>query len=275
MPDGTEFPQGAYFTKTWRLKNVGSCTWSTSYRIVFVIGDSMGAPSGGVSLPYTTRPGEYVDASVDLVAPSQPGEYRGNWKLSDNTGRQFGIGSSYNNPFFVSIEVDTAASGIVLDFARSYCSAEWQSNTAGLECPGDQGDENGFVLYLSNPNLENKHEDEPTIWTQPDFNTDGFITGVYPEYTVQAGDRFRADVGCLYGNPDCDITFVLQYYNEAGVLKYMAEWTEVYDGTITHIDIELGSLVDKTVQFVLTVKANSKSRDNAGFWLHPQIYRPE
>src|SRR5690349_5782138 len=35
VPDGTNFPPKATFTKTWRLKNIGSCTWTTSYQIVF------------------------------------------------------------------------------------------------------------------------------------------------------------------------------------------------------------------------------------------------
>ena len=275
VPDGTEFPQGETFTKTWRIKNVGYCTWSTSYSLVFVGGDSMGAPTSGVPLPYTVKPGEYVDASVNLVAPSTPGDYKGNWKLSDISGNVFGIGKNYSNPFYVSIEVTTADSGIVLSFAPSFCSADWESNTAAvLPCPGDVGDDNGFVIYLTNPNLENRHENEPTLWVQPDFNTDGFISGIYPAFTVKSGDRFRADVGCLYDNPDCDLTFKLDYYNEGGILKPLAEWHEVYDVTITEIDIELSSLVDKTVRFVLTAQASTKTRDDAGFWFYPQIYRP-
>src|SRR5512135_3467629 len=38
VPDGTRFSPGAAFTKTWRLKNVGTCTWSTSYTLVFSSG---------------------------------------------------------------------------------------------------------------------------------------------------------------------------------------------------------------------------------------------
>ena len=99
--------------------------------------------------------------------------------------------------------------------------------------------------------------------------------GTYPAFEVKSGDRFRAEVGCLYDNPKCDITLKLQYVNSNGVQKEYAEWHEVYDGSITKIDLELGSLVDKTVKFVLIVEANDKTRDNAGFWLHPQIYRPD
>src|SRR5690349_12154805 len=29
IPDGTIFSPGAQFTKTWRLQNIGTCTWTT------------------------------------------------------------------------------------------------------------------------------------------------------------------------------------------------------------------------------------------------------
>src|SRR5574338_1618752 len=41
IPDGTVFAPGATFTKTWRIKNAGTCTWS-GYSLVFDSGDSMG-----------------------------------------------------------------------------------------------------------------------------------------------------------------------------------------------------------------------------------------
>jgi len=41
VPDGTNFASGAAFTKTWRLQNVGTCTWGTSYRLVFSGGEQM------------------------------------------------------------------------------------------------------------------------------------------------------------------------------------------------------------------------------------------
>jgi hypothetical protein len=30
VPDGTNFAPGTTFVKTWRLKNNGSCTWTTA-----------------------------------------------------------------------------------------------------------------------------------------------------------------------------------------------------------------------------------------------------
>ncbi len=41
VSDGTVFSPGAEFTKVWRLHNSGSCTWDTSYSLVFVDGDRL------------------------------------------------------------------------------------------------------------------------------------------------------------------------------------------------------------------------------------------
>jgi hypothetical protein len=44
IPDGTDLASGQKFTKTWRLENVGTCTWTTDYDLVFVNGAAMSGP---------------------------------------------------------------------------------------------------------------------------------------------------------------------------------------------------------------------------------------
>ena len=34
-PDGAAFAPGAAFTKTWRLANIGTCTWTSAYNLVW------------------------------------------------------------------------------------------------------------------------------------------------------------------------------------------------------------------------------------------------
>src|SRR5215207_5902999 len=67
-PDGSSFAPGAGFTKTWRFLNIGTCAWTTSYNLVWVGGDPMGAPPS-VTLPMDVPPGQTVDMSVNLTAP--------------------------------------------------------------------------------------------------------------------------------------------------------------------------------------------------------------
>ena len=44
VPDGTDFKPGDVFTKTWRLKNAGTSTWTAGYALVFISGEKMGGP---------------------------------------------------------------------------------------------------------------------------------------------------------------------------------------------------------------------------------------
>ncbi len=104
VPDGTVFAPNASFTKTWRLRNVGACTWTTAFVVYFDEGDAMGAPPQ-VNLPHAVEPGETVDVSVDMQAPASPGTYKGYWKLRSDTGQSFGIGDEADRPFWVEIRV--------------------------------------------------------------------------------------------------------------------------------------------------------------------------
>lgn len=104
IPDDTAMSPGQTFTKTWRLVNTGTCTWSTDYSIAVFSGESMSA-NNGEQLPNSVAPGQSVDISVDLVAPATAGTYQGNWKLRNASGQWFGIGPNGNSPFWVKIVV--------------------------------------------------------------------------------------------------------------------------------------------------------------------------
>ena len=88
VEDGTDFDPNENFTKTWRLKNDGTCTWNTNYKLVFVDGDQMSGPSNK-NLTQSVAPGEQVDISVDLKAPGSEGTYKGFWKVADDEGQYF------------------------------------------------------------------------------------------------------------------------------------------------------------------------------------------
>jgi len=104
VPDDTVMVPSFAFTKTWRLKNVGTCTWNTGYKVDFDSGNPMSAVFP-VNLTNTVSPGQTIDISVNMVAPATAGSYQGNWKLKNASGAAFGIGSSANQPFWVKIVV--------------------------------------------------------------------------------------------------------------------------------------------------------------------------
>jgi hypothetical protein len=92
------------FAKIWRLKNVGTCTWTTAYSIAFYSGDVMGETLTAF-LSQTVLPGEVVDLRLDLVSPALPSLYTGYWLLQDEIGQQFGLGPQADQPLVVAITV--------------------------------------------------------------------------------------------------------------------------------------------------------------------------
>jgi len=101
IPDNTVYNAGETFTKTWRFKNIGTCTWNTNYKLVFASGDAMGG-AASTNLSANVAPGQAVDVSVNLTAPASGGTYKGNWKLQAEDGEQYA-------GFWVQIKVQSAA----------------------------------------------------------------------------------------------------------------------------------------------------------------------
>jgi len=272
IQDGSTFLPGASFTKTWRLKNTGTCTWTSEYDLVFADGWLMsGNQTQGLS--GQVKPGESVDISINLKAPNEPGDYQGLWMLRDAGGVLFGLGDNANKAFWVSIiVVDFEEGDYEYDFGLNYCEAIWQSENGRVSCPGFTNSEDGFVQLLASADLEHRRENEPTLWVHPNEERYGWLEGTYPRYKVGTGDHFLAWVGCLNGYDRCDLTFYLDVLRENGKVYRLAEWTETFDREVTKIDIDLVDLEGERVRFILGVKANTKNvTDAQGFWFVPRI----
>jgi Ig-like domain from next to BRCA1 gene len=270
VKDGTIFTPNTDFVKTWRLKNIGSCSWSRDYRLVFAGGELMDGPKGS-AIDENVDPGETVDVSVELRSPNSAGRYRGYWQLSTPNGNEFGIGTDQEDAFWVEISVaDTG--DYPYDFATNYCAASWSSKAGELDCPGDKGDEDGFVILLDNPEIEiDRLENEPALWTVPDEDDNGYIRGEYPPIEIGEDQRFSAVVGCLSDSPDCDVIFQLRYRVNGGEEHTLWDTREVYDDLFTKVDLDLSEFEGEDVQFILVVRANGDPGDDNAFWMIPRI----
>lgn len=101
-PDNTRVDAGTKFTKTWKLQNTGTCTWS-GYTVAFVDGDRMGSPD---SAPVAETPAKStVEVSVELTAPSTDKVYRGNFALKNAAGETVQMGAE--SIFWVQVVVGT------------------------------------------------------------------------------------------------------------------------------------------------------------------------
>jgi len=275
IPNGSYIPPGAAFTKVWRIRNIGSCEWYTQYYFINVVGD----PLGGAPLQLTTRvkPNQEIDIAIPMVAPLTPGNYKGGWALRVGT-YLFGDYSNDNSPFVVEINVGSPPSGVIFSFVNSACSAQWVSNAGILPCPGKIGARNGFIRPLNEVDSEENFYFEPTLWTQPALTPGGYIYGAFPGLPIFAGDRFRAKLGCMDGATACQVKFSLYVQPLGGTKVLVASWTEVYDGILSDIDLDLSAFAHPALSFTLLVEdvgnTSASVQSARAIWINPILYRP-
>ena len=102
-PDGTIVQPGETFTKVWHIQNSGTCTWDSSWQLIFYSGDLLDGLTV-YNFPQPAQPGETVDVPIILRAPAENGTYTGEWMLKSPWGQSFGVGQ-YSVPMSVSIVV--------------------------------------------------------------------------------------------------------------------------------------------------------------------------
>lgn len=273
VPDGTSYAPGTAFRKTWRLKNIGSCTWTTSYALVFNSGEKMGAPTA-VNFPNNVAPGQTVDLSVDMTAPSSAGHYFSYWKLRNANGAIFGIGSTANKAFWAEIYVSSSA-GVGYDFTANAGSATWSSAAATLTFPGTDGNAGGFALKKDKPKFESGVElGNPGLLVAPQNVYNGYIQGAYPAFRVEKGDRFQATIGCEYGSTTCYVEYRLNYQIGSGAVKTFWTFREKYEGWTYNVNLNLDALAGQDVKFILFVSAYGSASGDRALWGNPVISRP-
>lgn len=129
IPDGTALAPNTSFVKTWRLRNDGTCTWTTGYKLAFFSGDSMGA-AASFALPASVAPGQEVDLSITFTSPAAAGTYKSNWKLQNPDGVKFGLGA-VDQAFYALINVSKPQSS----FAVTGVTGSASPDTWDTACP--------------------------------------------------------------------------------------------------------------------------------------------
>lgn len=136
VPDGTVLSPNEIFTKTWRLRNIGACTWTTSYQLAFKDGQQMLAPET-IALTKDVSPHQEVDISIDFTVPSDPGSYKSFWRLQNADGVIVPIEGVSDNSIFVNVHVESQDNGVLL-------YDDFNDETSGWPVFGDEKGEVGY-----------------------------------------------------------------------------------------------------------------------------------
>jgi uncharacterized protein YkwD len=122
VPDGSAFDPGEKFTKSWRIRNAGTCTWQ-GYSLIYQDGSAMGSTTTQ-GIPGSVAPGKTVDISIDFTAPQTPGAYFSDWLLSTAEGKVFGLGNPSIGLLWLKIGVRAAPAANPLPQAGGDPNAE-------------------------------------------------------------------------------------------------------------------------------------------------------
>jgi len=82
IPDFSKMHAGETFTKTWQVSNSGTCAWQPGFQFAFYGGDPMGGSN--YILTQAVSPGEQMNLSIPMTAPSGAGIIISTWRMSVN-----------------------------------------------------------------------------------------------------------------------------------------------------------------------------------------------
>ena len=89
--DGETFGEDLEFAKIWRVKNTGTCDWTTDYKLAFVAGAGLGNAFTQSVIFKTVKPGETYDITVTIKTPKKKGKnVSGAWRMVNAQGVPFG-----------------------------------------------------------------------------------------------------------------------------------------------------------------------------------------
>jgi hypothetical protein len=89
------FTPGQDFSVTWTVKNTGNNTWTANYLVrCYTTAYCFGGQT--ISFGKDVKPGETIDLTINLKAPSTTGDHNTLWVLTNASGTNFGRGLSYN-----------------------------------------------------------------------------------------------------------------------------------------------------------------------------------
>ena len=74
---------------TWKVKNVGSKSWSDNVELVFVSGDKLHTYGDEYAMSKEIEPVGLATLIVDMTTPKQEGIYTTYWGLKNKSGKIF------------------------------------------------------------------------------------------------------------------------------------------------------------------------------------------
>jgi hypothetical protein len=150
-PDYTVLAPGEQFIKTWNIKNTGTSTWNTTYKLARVAtpqNETLGSPIE-IPFPQAVPPGAAAALSIPLTAPKAPGTYAVYWSLENERKQSFGVDG---DRVWVLIKVCVTGQSCPQAQANAAASANGISASLSSFTTSAQASTASFCMTLPNRN---------------------------------------------------------------------------------------------------------------------------
>ena len=246
IPDNTPMTPGQTFTKTWRVRNSGTCNWDVGYKFAFTGGDAMGGTT--LVLDKAVSPGAETDLSVAMTAPTKTGTVRGNWHMSTLTGSFFGdeqyviISVGAGTPSVTGTPPTATPTGLTATPTGPTATPQASFNVAYISVDNCGGDNWGIKFKITNTGSVTWESNRVIATDQTTSETLTIDRNTFPEYS---------EAGCAVLSESMNL--------EAGEVGYTSSSDtfsadpagHAFTATIRicSLDDMLGTCVEKTITF--------------------------
>lgn len=184
IPDNTIIEPNTNFTKTWRVKNTGTCIWNPEYTLAYYSGEQMG---GLIPIPLTpTQPGETTDISIELTAPDIEGSHQGNFVIKNPAGLVMQVDQDSRLWVIVSVSQTTEAQPAETAPADNTCAYTIDNVviTSVVNAINAYRTQNGIVAYTTDSRLQEAAQRHAIDMACNQFYTHDGTDGSTPESRV-------------------------------------------------------------------------------------------
>ncbi len=205
-PDGTTVTPNQTFNKTWRVRNTGTCAWTTAYQLVRVAGEKMSA-ADTYAIP-ATAPNATADVTVPMTAPATAGMHESRWQLRDPSGVLIG-------PLVVTVKVNTVVPAppqvAILSPANGFQFTAGTAVTVMFQGSSNYTEMSSVALYINNTQVAKQTARTPSRlltgsyqWQPGAGNYDLYAIGV--DFNGQQTTSAHIVGGIIQPQPQCQLT---------------------------------------------------------------------
>ena len=242
-PDNTVVQAGETFTKTWEIRNDGTCTWGSGYGLVGVTGIFLEVTPVEDPFP-TVEPSETVELSLVLTAPQDLGVTSGAWVIERAEGGNVQIQSGENFDLWAIVVVGKASAADIVSPVITVDEARVLKD--GVVCAEANADYDNQVLALINAVRTNNglpaYQVNVQLNTAARVLTSDMACNDFVDHTGSDGSSWNDRIAAQgYAHVDAAENI---YYGFAGVPEKAFNWwmdSSIHRGNILNSELtEIG-----------------------------------